>query len=484
MDISNLSKATRLSKVTEKAADLAKVADKAADIASLAEKTSDVVKVTEKAAEAAKLVKNTSNVSTVAEKAAEAANLAEKTSKVAQEAAKNIIHRGTETKPYQLFNAIASHNPDALDELLKTGIDVNGVDHFGQTALHKVAFEGKDDIVKRLLAAGADPLIADTRDRTPIFWAAARGKKDAVKSLLEAGSNPNIVDTFGNTALDVAVKRGKTEVAQILEAAGAKPLAENAAELGGKLDFSNRQLQLFNDELSTFKSLPFIPPGEDRLATYYKGIFGGNEELLKTDNKLVTDWTGSFSSDSRQVAMRYYWEEMMQGKAPSGTAAKEVYDTIASRKERWNKLSQETGIQIPESFTVYRGIKGDEFVDSVAKAWRDDTTSAVQVSHHTLSSWSLDKKAAENFTQAPSAVLLEADIPFDMTVMDKWVDDGEFIKKYSKENEVVVGTMKPNTLTVPKEKVTVSLNGTTYTYAQKDEFLKAWNETPHSSLNP
>lgn len=502
MDVSKLSKATRIAKASEKAADLAKVAEKAADLAKVADKASDVAKVAEKAsdialvaektAEAAKLSEKAADLVTVAEKAkaakvAELASVSDKANDVskiakesqqAQKVIETAIHRGTKTDPTPLFEALAANSTDALEGLLKSGFDVNGSDFLGQTALHKVAFEGNNDIVQRLLSAGADPLIADARNRTPLFWAAVKGKEDVVKTLLDAGSNPNVVDTLGNSALDVAMKRGKTGVAQALETAGAKPLADGVSTLGKKLDFSNPQFQLFNDEIYMLKSNPSNISVEGRLKTFYEGIFGGDDELLKADNKLVDDWTSTYSNHPNQAAMRKSWEKVLQGEAPTSNVDKAVADTVVSRKERWERLSQQTGIPVPESFTVYRGVKGKEFVDSVVKAWSDDTANAVQLRHHTLASWSMDKSVANSFAKSGSSatsVVLETDVPFDMTFTDKWADDGNFIKTFGGENEVIVGTMMPDSMAIPKDKVTVNFDGKTYTYAEKDALISAWN---------
>ncbi|KAF3911500.1 Ankyrin-2 [Dactylellina cionopaga] len=56
----------------------------------------------------------------------------------------------------------------ALAMLLKTGINVNQVDHNGDTALHYGAEFGKTDYVVRLLQAGADASIKNKQGETPL----------------------------------------------------------------------------------------------------------------------------------------------------------------------------------------------------------------------------------------------------------------------------------------------------------------------------
>jgi ankyrin repeat protein len=58
-----------------------------------------------------------------------------------------------------------------LRALLKAGADVNSVDAFGTTALHRAAMHAQVKAIKVLLAAGADPNVKDQSGRTPRQWA-------------------------------------------------------------------------------------------------------------------------------------------------------------------------------------------------------------------------------------------------------------------------------------------------------------------------
>lgn len=466
MDVTKLSKAGTAAKAAEKAADLARVADKATDLAKAADKAVEL----SKAALAADSVK-------LSDKVADA-------SKVAKEAAEALVHRGTKTDPTPLFKALKNSDTGALDDLIKTGFDLNGADRFGQTALHKVSFDGQNDLVKKLLDAGADPLVADTRNRTPLFWAAARGEKEAAKTLLDAGSNPNVADVLGNGALDVAMKRGHGEIAQLLEASGAKPSTQAIAKpFTGKLDFSDPNLQLFNDEIALMRTNPSAVPLETQLEkSHYADVFD-DPDLLARNRKMVTDWSTWLSNTPEHQALRGSWKNLLEGKAPTSAMDQTMFDTVTTRKERWQNLSAQTGIPVPESFQAYRGVHGEYFVGNVVEAWADESSKTMIVPSNTLTSWSLDKNTAEYFAydfggrHFPNGAIFETDIPFDMTVFDKWADDGNFITTFDSQHEVVVGTLQPDSLAVPKEKVSVRYLDKVYTYDQRQELIDTWKNT-------
>ncbi len=87
----------------------------------------------------------------------------------------------------------AAHAPAAVEQVVALGFDVNAlgradvpVEQEWETALHRSAGEGDEDLTRRLLALGADPNIRDRRfDATPLGWARHFDQQSTI-DLLEA----------------------------------------------------------------------------------------------------------------------------------------------------------------------------------------------------------------------------------------------------------------------------------------------------------
>lgn len=393
-------------------------------------------------------------------------------------------------------NALLNGSDGLLKSLFETDLvepglaNMNVSDKLGQTALHRMGFKGNSEAAAALSNAGADLSIVDTRGRTPLFWAGARGKSDTVKAMLDAGANPNVTDRLGNNLLDIAQKRGHNDVAALLKQAGAEAVSDTTGA-AGKLSFDNPALQLYNDELVLQqKALKNLPTDKAKMALesvlgeeYYQKAFDDPDLMTRTKN-MVSDWSYYGLNDSKvHLSQQNAVSDVLSGKTPSGKLEQTMADTIATRKERWQRFSNETGIPVPESFESYRGVRGDYFVENVVDAWADDATTEMAIPHKTMASWTLDKNTAEYFAydyagnHSTSGVILKKDVPIEMTVMDKWVDDGNFISTYDGQHEVVVGTMKPDTMTVPKQDLEVRYKDKVYTYDQREELIKAWKES-------
>ena len=151
-----------------------------------------------------------------------------------------------------LHQAALDGDLKGVEEALKAGANVNGVEEEGRTALMFSAFNGHSEIVLKLLdedagvdrrdlmgrtallyAAtgpfpetvrilldkGAEPNVVDSDEHfSPLMHAAAEGNLDVVKILLEAGSDPGLQDVDGDNAASFARQAGHTEVAAYLDA--------------------------------------------------------------------------------------------------------------------------------------------------------------------------------------------------------------------------------------------------------------------------
>jgi ankyrin repeat protein len=123
-----------------------------------------------------------------------------------------------------LHEAVRSGNVEAVRSVLKSGVDVNGLDSWG-TPLALAVGKGVDNIVELLIDAGADleaatlPVAGAER---PLHLAATRswGARTA-ELLISRGAQLNARDKAGRTPLITAVVGDNIEVAEVLLAAGA-----------------------------------------------------------------------------------------------------------------------------------------------------------------------------------------------------------------------------------------------------------------------
>lgn len=118
----------------------------------------------------------------------------------------------------ELTTAAATGNTAAVQHLLESGAQVNGVNQFGQTAL-QVMMMGSLPVAQLLLKHGADPNVRDrSTGATPLHDAARTGFTDTVRLLLQFQANPNARDNKNCRPIDVAILSGNTEVINFLDA--------------------------------------------------------------------------------------------------------------------------------------------------------------------------------------------------------------------------------------------------------------------------
>jgi len=118
-----------------------------------------------------------------------------------------------------LHIAAATGNLPVAEELLRFGANVKAVEHVsGHTALHTAAESGDTAMVELLawsnLRAVNHP---DRKGRTPLHAAALTGAIDVTLALLEAGARCNVMDHSGCSAQDV-VGPGQADLFKLLSA--------------------------------------------------------------------------------------------------------------------------------------------------------------------------------------------------------------------------------------------------------------------------
>jgi ankyrin repeat protein len=123
----------------------------------------------------------------------------------------------------RLSEAAMRGDRNAVTSLLKEGVDIDGTQGDGSTALHWAAFNDDLETTKILLSAGANVKVT-TREGgiTPLFMACTNGNAAIVEALLKAGADANSVKPNGTTALMLAAASGNAQAVKILLDRGAK----------------------------------------------------------------------------------------------------------------------------------------------------------------------------------------------------------------------------------------------------------------------
>lgn len=129
-----------------------------------------------------------------------------------------------------LCEAASVETNAVVEALLHIGLDKNGTDRGGRTALVRAAQRGNMSIVNTLLSAGADVNIKPRGGRWDTFrqegfsalhWASYRGNNDMVVALLDACARKDTVSPSKSTALFLAAREGHLPVVNTLLSRGA-----------------------------------------------------------------------------------------------------------------------------------------------------------------------------------------------------------------------------------------------------------------------
>ena len=129
-----------------------------------------------------------------------------------------------------LANAAEKMDEATIRSLLQQGLDVNGAQVDGMTALHWAAYQDDLETVKLLLRAGADVTVANRYGVTPLSLACTNANVAMVGLLLDAGADANLALEGGETPLMTAARTGKAEIVRALLARG----ADVHHEIGGQ----------------------------------------------------------------------------------------------------------------------------------------------------------------------------------------------------------------------------------------------------------
>ena len=120
-----------------------------------------------------------------------------------------------------LLKAAGGDDISQVKDLLDEGLDVNGKNNNGWSALMIAASQGNMEMLKLLIEKGAAVDEKNTQGQTPLIFAAHWGHADVVMLLIEQGVNVNLQMGDGWTALIDSISMDHTEVAKILIKSGA-----------------------------------------------------------------------------------------------------------------------------------------------------------------------------------------------------------------------------------------------------------------------
>lgn len=106
----------------------------------------------------------------------------------------------------------------AIDRLLADGLDVDGRDRHGQTALMLASLHGQDAMVRLLLEKGADRDVTAKYGLSALMLAVINRHAGIARQLVDAGADTLIRGSgapgfLGKTAVDLADGEGLTDLA-------------------------------------------------------------------------------------------------------------------------------------------------------------------------------------------------------------------------------------------------------------------------------
>ena len=116
------------------------------------------------------------------------------------------IHQTSANEVAPLHIAAAFGHFNAVKLLVDNGAEVNAVDKYFHTPLHRAVESNEVEIVEYLLEKNARFSMPNTSGLTALGCGVVLGNLDVIKRLLMAGDNPNFMDRCGQTYLHFCCK--------------------------------------------------------------------------------------------------------------------------------------------------------------------------------------------------------------------------------------------------------------------------------------
>ena len=118
------------------------------------------------------------------------------------------------------LEATQSRDLEKIQQMLVTGVDINSLDQYGQTALMNAACTGSVDVVRLLIERGAELNHSAKYHLTALMLAVINQNLEIVKLLVEGGANISIRGSgpFEYTPLEYAERIQSYEISALLRA--------------------------------------------------------------------------------------------------------------------------------------------------------------------------------------------------------------------------------------------------------------------------
>lgn len=109
---------------------------------------------------------------------------------------------------------------EAVNTMLRAGVDANAVDALGRTALFHAVYHGRMDVTKALIEARNDVNIPASKGLTVLMLAAAFDDPGLISELTGAGADTSATDSLGHSAMAYALGYGHVGAIRALAQAG------------------------------------------------------------------------------------------------------------------------------------------------------------------------------------------------------------------------------------------------------------------------
>lgn len=172
------------------------------------------------------------------------------------EIAKYLIDKGANVNTRDRWGNIPLvyvSNKEIAALLVEHGADIHTANKDGENAFAAILNNsGSISIAEILLSKGVNINGQDNEGKTALINAVERKNINTIKFLISNGANPNLADNEGNTAMDLARKEGSSEIINILkeDPANLKKM-DNPANVQEVFDFLNGPVR----SARTFKEL-------------------------------------------------------------------------------------------------------------------------------------------------------------------------------------------------------------------------------------
>ncbi len=117
--------------------------------------------------------------------------------------------------------AVGQNNLAMVQRLLSAGASIGTANEDGRNILFALDDDSSDEMIQVLLRAGANVNHVDDEGNTPLINAAEWDSAVLIQALIDAGAYVNTQNEEGNSALMVAAENGNAETVKVLLKAGA-----------------------------------------------------------------------------------------------------------------------------------------------------------------------------------------------------------------------------------------------------------------------